>query len=296
MRAPKSIVFLLVAAFVLISGAAGAAVVLDRIVAVVNNEVITWGELYDAMRMEMAKQLQSVPAEDRPKIMKANEASFLQGMIDVRLQLQEARKSGIAIVDEDIDAAIENLRKRYGLSGEQFQRQIRDEGLTVDIYRARLSEQITLQRLIDRTVREKIHITEEDMKKAEAEGELYRIRQIFFRPGGDEKASTAYAKLMEGEDFSSMARARSEDPSAKRGGDLGFIRRSHLAKEFLSALKDMKPGDVSKPFKGEKGIHILKLEQLIGVREALLEDMFQERYAGWLRGLREKSLVEIRLR
>lgn len=291
-------IVLLAAAVLLLpplQGAALPAVILDRIVAVVNDEVITWSELYGAMRMEMAEQLKSAADEERLKIMKNNAASFLESMIDVKLQLQEAKRLDIGTGEEDVDRAVEGIRKRYGMSEEDFYRQLREEGISMELYRTRLAEQITLGRLIDRAVRDKIHITEADLKRAENEGELYRIRQIFFRPGGEEKAAVVYEKLQSGEDFAALARLNSEDTSAKRGGDLGFIRKSRLAGEFLDILRGMKSGDMSRPFQSPKGIHIIRLEQIVGVREALLEEMFEERYKDWLSQLREKSLIEIRL-
>ncbi len=68
-----------------------------------------------------------------------------------------------------------------------------------------------------------------------------------------------------------------------------------MAKEFASAVEKLNPGEVSKPFRTENGIHILKVEAIKSVRDALAEERLTEAYADWLRGLREKAFIEIRL-
>jgi len=111
--------------------------------------------------------------------------------------------------------------------------------------------------------------------------------------------------LKAGEDFSILAEEYSEDPSGKLGGDLGFIKKSQMAKEFIDALNSMKAGEFSNPFRTEKGLHIIKLEEKVAAqstgeaRESVLkqltESQFSERYKSWIKGLREKVYIVIRL-
>jgi parvulin-like peptidyl-prolyl isomerase len=111
--------------------------------------------------------------------------------------------------------------------------------------------------------------------------------------------------LKSGEDFSSLAEEYSEDPSSKLGGDLGFIKKSYMAKEFIDELNTMKVGDYSKPFWTEKGLHIIKLYEKISaknkdevkkeVRKQLTEERVLEKYKSWVKDLREKAYIVIRL-
>jgi peptidyl-prolyl cis-trans isomerase SurA len=180
-----------------------------------------------------------------------------------------------------------------------FEAALAAEGVSLEQYKRSLSEQISIGRAVDVGVRSKVRLTGEEKKGPG--GETYRIRQIFIGiPEGEEKAArdraaTAMEALKAGEDFAAVAQKYSEDPTAGTGGDLGFIEKEHLAKEFQEALTGLRPGDVSEPFVTEKGVHIIKLEEVRGAGEAVLEERFQRQYRQWLRGLREKSFIEIRL-
>jgi peptidyl-prolyl cis-trans isomerase SurA len=297
-----------------------AAVSLDRVVAVVNKEVITWSELYKMMEHEATDQTKALKEEERMNIFKDNEAFFLGKLIDLRLQIQEAKRLGLGATPEEMTEAIENIKKKYSLTDNALRESLKKEGLTFEEYRKRLSEQITVSKLVSQQIRSKIVISDEEVKKymeenkkSSGDSETLRLRQIFFkRPENDadkkaieDKADLIIQKLKAGEDFSALAKEYSEDPSRRLGGDLGFMKRSHLAKEFIDVLNTMKTGDFSIPFWSEKGLHIVKLEEKISaqsidevkedIRNQLAEDRFSGIYKNWIKGLREKAYIEIRL-
>ena len=121
----------------------------------------------------------------------------------------------------------------------------------------------------------------------------------------EEKAAMILKKVQEGENFSDLARKYSDDPSGKDGGDLGFIRKENLLKEFIDAVSPMKHGEISAPFWTERGLHIIKLEERKDTKtpeemkneaEKMVSDkVFMERYNVWIKSLREKSFIEIKL-
>lgn len=297
-----------------------AAVSLDRVVAVVNKEVITWSELYKMMEHEATDQVKALREEERMNIFKDNEAFFLGKLIDMRLQIQEAKRLGLEVTPEEVAEAIENIKKKYSLTDITLRESLEKEGLTFEEYRKRLSEQIIVSKLISQQIRSKIVISDEEVKKytegkkeSLGDSETLRLRQIFFkRPENDadkkaieDRADLIIQKLKAGKDFSALAKEYSEDPSGRVGGDLGVMKKNHLAKEFIAVLNTMKVGDFSIPFWSEKGLHIVKLEEKISarsidevredVREQLAEDQFSERYKSWIKGLREKAYIEVRL-
>jgi peptidyl-prolyl cis-trans isomerase SurA len=296
------------AALVVLVSADGstAAVMLDRVVAVVNNEAITWSELYRAMEFELSRQMKAVPDEQKREIFKENEEQFLESMIDLRLQLQEAKRLGITVSDDEVENAIKGIKSKYSMDDETFAASLKTEGFTLQEYRERLREQIVMGRLVDREVRSKMLITEDDIKSHSAgvKGGLYRIRQMFFKvPEGVEdgrealsrKVSMVMEKLASGEDFSALAAEYSEDPSAKAGGDVGFIKKSQLSGELLEALDKMSPGDVSEPIWTDRGVQIIKLEEVKGIRDIVTEELFDSQYKAWLKGLRGRSFIDVRL-
>ena len=311
---------ILILYLLMLSVASDAAVLLDRVVAVVNKEVITWSELYKMMENEAADQVRALKEEERLKIFKDSEAAFLEKLIDIKLQIHEARRLGLDVTTEEVTEAVENIKKKYSLTDNALEESLKKEGLSFEEYKKRLSEQIVISKVVSQQIRNKVVVSEEEVKKymeankeSFTDGETFKIKQIFLgRPKDDadikvieDRASIIIQRLKAGEDFSILAEEYSEDPSGKLGGDLGFIKKSQMAKEFIDALNSMKVGEFSNPFWTEKGLHIIRLEEKVAeqstdeARESVLkqltESQFSERYKSWIKGLREKAYIVIRL-
>lgn len=315
-----TIITVITVLFCIVPGLLDAAVLLDRVVALVNKEVITWSDLYKLMEYEAADQVKTLNEEERMKIFKESESAFLEKLIDMRLQLQEARRLGLEVTPEEVRETIESVKKKYSLTDNALRESLKKEGLTFEEYEKRLSEQIIISKLVNQQVRKKIIVSEEEVKKYMdankenlSDGEAFKIKQILFkRPKNDadkevieEKASLIIQRLKAGEDFSVLAEEYSEDPSGRLGGNLGFIKKSYLTEEFVNKLNAMNVGDVSIPFWTEKGLHIIKLDEKIpaqnidevreNVRKQLTEDKVLETYKSWIKDLRTKAYIVIRL-
>jgi peptidyl-prolyl cis-trans isomerase SurA len=297
-----------------------ASILLDRVVAVVNKEVITWSELYKAMEFEAATQIKNLNEEERKRLFKENEVSFLENLVNMRLQLQEARNLGIDVTQNEITETIDNIQKKYSMTQADFVESLKKEGLSLEEYRKRLSEQILINKIVTYQIRNKIIVSDAEVnryteanKESPTGGETYKLRQIFFKKSEgntdkktvEEKTAEIIKRLKDGEDFSSLARIYSEDTSAQTGGDLGYVKKDLLAKEFVDVLSGMNAGEYSMPFWTEKGLHIIKLDEKVSaqntdqikenVRKQLAEEHFSEKYRDWIKGLREKAYIEIRL-
>lgn len=305
--------------FLVSSSLSSASVLLDRVVAVVNDEVITWSELYRAMEADASPQLKEMEEEDRREIFRENEGQFLETLINQRLQLQEAKKQGIWAYEDEIITTIENIKKKYSMTDDKFNESLEKEGFTPEEYRDRLRNEIIISKITSQLIRNKIVVTDEDMKEYTAENkgiskssESCRISQIFFKKPAtepeekevEEKAALVLSKIKNKESFSDLANNYSEDPSSAAGGDMGFIRKDQMTKEFVDVLQGMKEGETSSPFWTEKGLHIIKLYEKTDpkstkeineeIREDLKNKIFMERYNAWIKSLREKSFIEIR--
>ncbi len=297
-----------------------AAVLLDRVVAVVNSEVINWSELYKMMEFESTDQMKALKEEDRMKVFKNNEPVFLEKLIDMRLQIQEAKRIGLDVSPEEIKEAIDNIKQKYSLNDKSFQENLTKEGLDFESYKKTLSDQILINQFLNKQVKSKIVVSGNEIesqveayKASSLNGESFKMRQIFLRKPKDatetktmeEKAAIIFQRLQAGEDFSKLAEEFSQDSSAKQGGDLGYVNKNLLAKEFLNTLSQMKTGDVSQPFWTDRGLHIIKLDEKTApqstddikeaVRKQLTEQRFMEKYKSLIKDLREKSHIEIRL-
>jgi peptidyl-prolyl cis-trans isomerase SurA len=305
---------------VLVLSRVDASFLLDRVVAIVNQEVITWSELYRAMEADASPAVKAMKEEERKKVFKENETAFLGTLINLKLQLQEAKHAGIRVTEEETKEAIDNIRKKYSMTDAQFRDSLKTEGYTFEEYRKRLQEQIIINKVVNQQIRSKIIVSEADIdafmktdKGFSVSNERYRIRQIFFKMPKDandrtkteERAEAVYSRILQGGSFPELAREYSEDPSRDMGGDLGFIDKGSLAKEFSEALSVMKPGDVSKPFWTGTGMHIIKLEEKTSVKsaaelredakKALSDKLFTERYNAWIKSLRERAYIDVRL-
>ncbi len=296
------------------------AVLLDRVVATVNDEVITWSELMNVIAFEGKEYLNKGNEKERQEKIKELERPFLNSLIDMKLQIQEARKLGLDVEDSEVEGAINDIKKKFNLTDEAFINSLQSERLALGDYRKKLSNQILLQKVVNFAVKGNIVISEKDIeeyyetnKEKYGEKEKLKIRQIFFAAPEDDSQKTAIEakaqdmiqRIQRGEDFAKLASEFSEDASGQFGGDLGYITRGSALREIEEAAFALKIGEVSRPFWSPTGLHIIKLEDKIEgggierirdrIKEALFQKAFELKYHEWKAGLREKAYVEIKL-
>ncbi|HYA31570.1 MAG TPA: peptidylprolyl isomerase, partial [Thermodesulfovibrionales bacterium] len=291
----------------LFPGRVGASPLLDRVVAIVDKEVITWSELYRAMEFEMmSSSMKSIGDEDKKKLLKENEIAFLEAMIDRKLQLQLAKRVDISASKEEVAEAIAGIKKKYSMDDKEFQESLKKEGFTLEEYNKRLVDHIILSKLVSQQVKNKIVVSDKELNEyiAKNRGSEYRVKQIFFRSSDKEgekavleaKAEEVLQRLKNGEDFSGLAQRYSDDPTGRVGGDLGFVKKEDLGKEFVDVLSQIGVGEVSKPFWTSRGLHIIKLEEKVdgtnaeefreNVKKKLFDKHFEDEYRNWIRMLR----------
>ena len=307
---------LLVAGELFTAGQSVGAVLLDRVVAAVNDEIITWSELRKAIELDGRENLSGLTGEERDKKIRELEKPFLNKLIDMRLQLQEARKVRFNVSASEVDDAINDIKRKYNLTDEALDDSLRKEGLTLQEYRTNLSDQILLLKVINYNVKSKIFISDkaiEEYYKANIgkyqKDEKVRIMQIFFASTEDAskkaaieaKAQDVMQRIQKGEDFAKLASEYSENPS---GWDIGYIKRGGLLKEIEEAAFSLKPGENSKPFWSVAGLHIIKVVDRTGgdsgkareeIKGILFEEAFNLKLEEWIKELRETAYIEITL-
>lgn len=296
------------------------AILLDKVVAVVNQDVITWSELYKAMEMDAPPDVRAMTAEEKKKIFSKQEGHLLENLIDIKLELQQAASDGLTASPEEIQDAVNTIKKKYSMNASELAASLKKEGYSMKEYRKRLGEQILVSKVVDREIRSKIVVSDSDVSKyiQENRKELeadkgYRISQIFFhapanakdREGLFDKAEGIEKRIRAGERFEDLAKKYSEDPSATSGGDLGFIKEDQLSTEFRAQLSKMKVGDVSSPFWTASGLHIIKLVERPGLkskseiedeaRNELTRRLFALKYKEWVKRLRGKAFIDVKL-
>ena len=318
--------FAVILAVLLISVPAAAAVA-DRIVAVVNGEVITLSELHRAFAPYAAHIEANYKGPDKEAFLKQNQAAFLQRMIDQMLIEQEAKKPGAgiaAVKDEEVMAVVKDMLAKNRLTMQAYLKKLAEEGNTLESSKQEIRGQMLRMRLLRREVQSRILVTDEeigeyyDKHREDYEGrEAVHIRQIFLPvpEGADSgardrvraEANQLRERILKGERFEVMAARYSRGPAASEGGDIGFVERGVMMPEVEKAAFSLPVGEVSEVLETEAGFLLLVvvdkkgagLKPLPVVRDeikAKIEDeKVNKKYDEWMAELRKKSFIDIRL-
>jgi len=265
---------------------------IDRIVAVVNKEVITQYELAERMnrvRKELERRGTSLP--DRGEI----ERQVLERLIIEKVQLQYARETGVRVDDLELDRTVSRVAEGNKLSLTEFRKTLERDAINFDGFREELRNEILMNRLRDREVTGKITVSEGEIENLLLEqGERkdiateYNIAHILVRvpeqasPEQLEtrraRAEEAVKRLKDGADFAQLAAAYSDAPDALQGGVLGWRSQQRLPELYVEALAALKPGDISGVFRSPAGFHVLKLLELRGAGAPLLVEQAHVRH------------------
>ena len=295
---------------------------LDGIAAVVNEEIITIGEVREAMAFEVAQLTQSYRGDELRERISAVYKQTLRNLTDIQLQLVRARQLQMAVSDGETDRQIDALKEQNQISDEQLEQLLKSRGMTLDSYRQQIREGLLVTKVINAEVRSRLIILDSDLQEAyEARQENYRIpgtqtvSHILFllaeRSSDDEvarrrvEAEGVLQAIRNGGDFAALARQHSEGPSAERGGLLGTFKADELLPGFDESTADLQPGEVSDVVRTRVGLHIIRLEDrqmdsfrsLDDVREELQNELLRDRteakYQEWLEALRLQAYVKI---
>jgi len=290
--------------------------VVERIVAIVNGEVILLSEVENTLS-PLRKQYQAAyEGEDLAKKLAQVEEEILNKLIDTKILLQEAKSRSIEVNPGEVKAMLESTKKMY-ISEDKFKQALKEQGFTLAQYSKMLEDQLHIKRLVDQEVKLKTSVDIEEIRnyyntnKSEFFHETqYRIKHILIKdsPGEDaeKRAQEVLAKLKEGEDFSILAKKYSEDPNASSGGDLGFLEEDKLIPEIKEVIKTLKLGEASDIIKTRLGYQIMKVEaikeaqakNLDEVKEEIRQKLFQKKFAKiyqeWLAALKKNSYIYIK--
>jgi peptidyl-prolyl cis-trans isomerase SurA len=268
-----------------------AIVTIDRIVAVVNNEVITEREL--AARVDFAlRQLreQKAPAPPREVL----ERQLLERLINDRVQMQHAREIGLRISDAELDRALARIAEQNKLTLPQLREVLARDNVPFENFREDIRGEITLARLREREVAQKIVITESEIdtllkaEQSEATRDEFNLSHILVSVPENaspeqlqarrSRAEDALRQLREGADFRQVAAAFSDAPEALQGGQLGWREADRLPTLFLDAVRPLQPGQVSELLRSANGFHILRVNDRRGGIQKMLVQQTRARH------------------
>jgi peptidyl-prolyl cis-trans isomerase SurA len=295
--------------------------VLNRVVAVVNDDVITLYELNQKIRQMTGLTAETLRDKDE-RVYLETRRNILELMINEKCAREKIRELRIQIPPKQIDAAIESVKRRNRWTQEDLLAMLKKEGVTFEEYREEIKAQLERIELINAQVKSKILIREEQIaqyyeehQKDFSSEETVQLAGIFLirrNPKDEEefrklkvRGEDILARLKNGEDFAGLAKEFSQGPGADEGGNLGTLKENQLDPELRKALGGLGVGQVTNLIIKANGIQILKLikrqkaeaKSLEEVKENIYMTLYQEevnrRYQTWIQELRKETYTKI---
>ena len=296
---------------------------IDRVVAVVNDEIILDSEL-DQWTAPQLKAPVDLESPEGARVFEQLKKKSLDRLIESRLIAQQAAELKLTVTNDEVDRAVEEVKHQNNLDDATFAEALRGQGYSMDAYRKNLKKQVLELKVVNTAVRSRISISDEEVKTAYNQSDrqnagerLAHLREIVVAvPKGASAADVEKKRVLAGKilseahgagkDFSELAKQYSESETKSEGGDLGWVQSGNLVDELGEVVVAMDAGDVRGPIRTGQGFVLLQLvgwkagnlrpfaevkEQL---RRQLYDAQVEKAMGAWVKELRRKAHVDIR--
>lgn len=270
---------------------------LNRVVATVNNDVITQDE-FNAALTQASQQL---AASANPNAMDPDKLKemVLQQLIDQKLQLELAAQANLTVTNAEVSQAISRIAEGYHFTPSQLKEKLAQEGMSYDAYQKLIHKQLLVHKVQESAIGAGVTVTDQDIQTVRTQYQAHMNAQRAFHiidaVCPDEKTATQVIKeLQQGKNSKNIREATVKDLGWKTGNDLPNV--------FLATVSSMKPGDISKPIQAPNGLHVLQLVAVKGndsaISEAQLRNYayqmkFQQAVEKWLKTVRKTAYIKI---
>jgi peptidyl-prolyl cis-trans isomerase SurA len=300
--------------------------VVDKIVAVVNDEIITLAEFNTAFEPYLKNIEDNYKGKDKEAIINQTKEAFMKRLVDNLLIEQETKKTGMGnvIKDEEVMDVIRDMIAKKKSNMEDFKKNLAHEGNSLESLKKDIRNQMMRMRLLRREIKSKVIVSDEEIgeyynkNRQDYEGkEAVRLKQIFLaipakadkktRTKIKEEAQQLRKRVLAGEPFELLAVKYSQGPGAAQGGDIGFIEKGTIIAAVDSVAFNLPMEQISEVIESGIGFHIIKvvdkkgagLKPIAAVREeikAKIEDeKLEKKYEEWITSIRKKSFIEIKM-
>jgi len=322
MTTSRALALLLPAAAALVAPRAAGARMVEKIAAIVGENVVLASEVEEKAAPLMADVSRVTDPDKRSARASALRREVLERLIDDELILQQATDLKLTVTSEQIDSSIEEIKKQNNIDDDQLREALKAQGMSMASYRSDLKRQLLRFRVLNIAVGSRVNVSDEEVKayyerhmKGSANVQV-RASHIFIAiPDGADLATAAdkeaqAKKILERaktEDFAKLAREVSDDAATRAdGGDLGFFGKDMLPKPIEELVFAMKPGEVRGPVRADRGFHVIKLvdrrikdpkpldDVKDDIRMQLRQKDMERQTKIYLTELRKKTLVDIR--
>ena len=296
---------------------------IDRIVVVVNDDIILMSDLDQVLsRVKAALEEQGYPKAEQNRILQSQRGKALEQLIYDKLSDQQVRRRNLNVQDAAVEATIARIRSANKLTEEELRRALELDGMTYEAYRKQIKEKMLRAQLVNREVKSKIVITDIDIKAyydahiEQYTGSVkYDLRHILLRVSRDagpsektrvlDQMQIVRERLEAGESFEEMAKRFSEAPTAAQGGKLGVFGTHLLTEEIRNALENTPAKDFSGVVETDQGYQIFYVEEIVNtggktleeatseIREKLYADVVDQKFNTWIEDLRKRSHIQI---
>ena len=293
--------------------------IVDRVVAVVNGDIVTLYELNKAFKpFEANIKALRYPSEKERETLFQVRRDLLNQLIDSQLADQQVKRYQISVTQNEIDTAIERIKEARSFTDEQLREGLAAQGLTMEEYRKELESQILRTKLVNREVKSKIVITQEDIKayydrhkEKYAGDKKYYLWNIFVKASEFERETAlkeinaVEARLKQGASFEALVKELNASASPVKGTDLGLYRRDELSSELQKVVENLKADEFSPVLETNFGYQIIYVQQIqetppqplqeveADIKQTLYNEYVDTRYQDWLEELRARSYIKV---
>jgi peptidyl-prolyl cis-trans isomerase SurA len=267
-------------------------VLVDRVVAIVNDEALTQFEINEQKRIVLGQMQAQKVAPPAPDVL---EKQLLERLVTERVLLQYAKETGIRVDDTQVERTIQRIAQENKLSPEEFRRAVEREGIPYRKYREDIRNEIVIQRLREREVEGRISVSDAEVEyflatlTTQSGGEVeYLVAHVLVLvpeqaspeqiDAKRRRAEEALRQVRGGTDFAQVAAGYSDAQDALQGGNLGWRAPARLPTVFSDPVRGMKPGEVSGVLRSAAGFHIVKLVDTRGRNSPTVVDQTRARH------------------
>ena len=294
----------------------------DRIIAIVNDDVITFSDLNREGAALFRRITQEAPPDQVERALLKAREEMLSSLIDKLIVSQRAKKLGISVSDAEVDNAASRIIERNKTTPEKFWQQMALMGSKERDYRELIRSQMLQERLIDYEIRSRVVVNEERIREfyeknyaQKTKEDAYHVLQMGFvwkentqaaKDDARRRAEEAHQQALAGHDFRTLARQASDLPSAKDGGDIGVFKKSEMAGHMKASILGLQPGQISAIQEAPAGYQFFKLLSDRGdvglqasyetvkeqIRQRLYEEALNSQFQKWVKELRDQAYIK----
>ncbi len=311
----KKVLFILLSVVFILNADASSKEIVDRIVAIVNDDIITLSDLKSQLKLyENQINAKRLPASKKRELLYKVRTELLGNLINQKLTDQEAKKAKIFVSKSEVDSTIERMKEANSLTHEDLIKALKKQGLTLAEYRKQIKDQLIRPRVINSKVRSKIIITDDEIesfykanKEKYAGSKKYDLKHILMKKRDNNKTAMdeLLVRLRKGESFDKISTKYSKSPLVKRGGRLGLINVEDLPLKLKNAIYKTKEGRYTNVIDTRNGLqifHVTKIKLTKGktlldvtpeISKTLYNQKIEAQYRIWLKGLKKEAHIKV---